>query len=338
MAMAKNRNRHNRNGRSVVAVVADIVPIAGNQQITGKIGIAPPPDHIFKYQRNRIAPAQSVWGGGTVSYAPKQAEYIENEGNFVYYWGVPFPSKTIAPVEAIHAINATKRLVMIALQTLSLKQLRPAIILTLLQGSRGRTKILNFLCEKFVGFAHVTVINFYLKDEYYCGLVKEIRKFVERVLISLNVSLELAITVAEMIGMMFEYDNAYRWRIQDLFTETSKELLMENLPRELNRLIEILAEREVTKDSGVAGRFSSGMRLIKYMWYVPSIRKTLRKAIDSMEIENCKLDEADIYHTCLFGDYNTQGKTIQERMKILEAYHGTDMKKWPPRILIQQSG
>ena len=316
-----------------------------------KVGIPPPPDYIFKYQRNRIAPAQEVWGEGTNSYIPIRAEYIEGKGNFVHYFNVPFPSKTVAPVEAIYSLNGLKRAFLSDLQLLSLPELRLPLFSILFIGKKRRQRLLTSLCMRFISMANLTVKPFYLKDGYYGGLAKEIRAFIGTLLVSLGIhgiisedgkDRLIADKMGEIIGMFFEFDNAYRFRLTDLFNETSKEKLMD-LPNELNRLLAIEESREVIHEglqNTVSVKFQTIGKMVNYLWKLPSVRKALKKAIQAMNFDNFKLDEGDIYHTCLYADYNVQGKTIEERIKILQGYHGddpTDFTKWPPRITIRQS-
>lgn len=335
--MAKNHNSNRRGRRHRVVAVADIAPAPGNNQITGPIGIQAPPDHIFKFRRNRIAPAQEVWGHGTVTYAPQRAEYIEGDGNFVYYYGVPYPSRTVAPAEAINAINGIKRLLISTLQLLASKDAKKPIIASFfVLGAEERGRLLTHVFDKLNNLADVTVIGFYLEDGYYCPVVRELRQFIQTLLIEIGVERGVAIKAGEVIGMLFEYDNAYRYRLQDILGAANAGALQDNLPKELERLIGILGEREVVKESGVVGRFSSGVRMLKYMWAIPKIRKGMRKAFNAMDLAKCRMDEGEIYHTLLYADYNVGGKTIDERMGMLKVIHGEDMATWPPRIMIRQ--
>lgn len=320
--MSKRNRRRNRHKE--VQTNAPVVP----QVQTLKIGIDPPPDHIYKFRRNRRAPAQEVWGTtakGSISYAPCKAEYIDGEGCFVYYYGIEFPSKCVALVQEIHAINPPKRLTINALQFLAKIH------------KKGR---LTRFFQAFNDFADMTLLPYYLHDGYYCKFVKEVRKFVEILLTSLSVEKDTASKTGEIVGMFFEKDNAYRWRVQDIAGETTKEALLNNFPKEANRLIEILASRETVVGGGqqVVYRFKSGAKVMKYLWWFPWTKKAIKNAISAIDLENCKMDEADLYHAALYGDYNTKGRSLEERMKIFEGYHGTDMSKWPPRIEIRQTG
>lgn len=294
------------------------------QQIFGPVGIPPPPDYIFKFRKNRQAPAQEVWGAGTVTYLPERAEYLEGIGNFVYYKGVDLPSRTVAPVEAIFAINIPKR---ITVQLLK-------FIATL--HKRGRV---NRFFQYYAETMELFLQPFYLEDAYYCKPAKEIRKLTQGIVKAMGVVEEVASRIAEMIAMVIEFDNAYRWRIQDLAGEASKEALRKNLPKELKRLIGILGEREAIVGGGqhVVQRFKNGARIVNFAWYIPTWRKKMRKALEDLNLDNLKMDQADIYHTLLYGDYHTGGKNQEERFAMYRAIHGIDMATWPPRIIIRSN-
>lgn len=301
------------------------------------VGIPPPPDYIFKNRGNRLAPAQQVWGvGGSVSYIPKGAEYIAGKGNFVHYmgWGEQpaplFPSKTVAPVEAIASINTPKRLTMSAVKFFA----------TLNKGKINGKNRRSRLVKVFNEMCDIGLWIFYLKDEYYSGTANQVRNFVKTLLMSLGVDEEESNRTGEIFGCFFEFDNAYRGRVQDLACETSIEKLSSDFPNELKRLVDVLASRETNGGGGqaVVERFHSGTTVLKWIWRVPFVKSRIRKALHAMDLDKMKADEADFYHMILYGDYNAQGKTWEERLQVYVSYHGTDQAKWPPRILIRNTG
>ena len=301
---------------------------------TETVGIPLPPDNIFKRKRDRIMPSQDIWGIGTITYIPIRAEYIKGKGNFVYYQGVSIPSKTVALAPAVYAVNGMKRMIMEDIRLLSKKQSRFLLAGLAIIGKKRRGEFLNEYCARINSIGEIIVLPFYLEDDYYCSIVKEIIIFVKTFLIELGVDDLVASKTSEIIGMMFEYDNAYRFRVTDMMNESIKDSFLENFPKELERLIRIGSSREVL-DKSVSIRFNLALHLIKYAWYVPQFKKALRTAISAVNFDNCRLDEMDIYHTLLYGDYNVRGKTLEERFQIYADIHGPDMEKWPPRIIIR---
>lgn len=326
-------SRRDRWRKHNLPVVADTLPTTDLKQL--KIGIDPPPDYIFKYRKNRVAPAQDLWGV-SVSYIPLRAEYVNGEGNFVHYYGqnIP-PSRTVAPIEAIGAINPVKRLMRVAFGVLSLKESRLPILSLILMGQKSRARLLEADCEGFNSMADTTLTPFYLEDGYYSKVVKEIRKFVGIFLTNLGVSEATAKKTGEVIGCLFEYDNAYRYRVHDLLNEASQEALIKDFPKEVRRLVTLFTQRDKTND--LTDKFQSVVKLLNYGWYIPRYRKMIQNSINAMDFKNCKLEPMDIYHVALYGDYDTQGKVLEERIDALRTIHGPDEAKWPPRIQIKSN-
>jgi hypothetical protein len=321
--MSRNRRKHH----------SQMQTNPSQTEVDTHIGVAPAPDYIFKNRRNRAAPAQETWGlSGTISYLPDHAEYVDGNGNpanLVYYrgWGnqpAPlFPSKTIAPVEAIYAITPSKRLFINILRFLSTIH------------KRGR---INRFFEYFNDVALMTLSPFLLDNERYCGTAKNVRAFTRTLLRELWVKDDVASQSGEIFGCFFEFDNAYRIRVQDMAGETTTEVLCQNLPKELNRLVALMATRENVPGDTVPNRFRSGIVVLKWLWHIPFFRNKLKKAIKAVDLSQVRMDEADFYHAILYGDYNSRGMDIDERIAIYTKYHGPDQSLWPPRIRITHQG
>lgn len=300
----------------------------------------PPPDYVFKHRLNRLNPSKDQWGkegeghGGQVSYLPERIEYIKDVGNFVYYHGCPFPSKTVAPVEAIYAIVPIKRRLINTLKILSLKEGRLLVFGLLL--TRKKSALINKILSYFNEEAYLTAAPWY-QDGYYCKIVKEIQAFTRAFLISFGIDYHVASDTAETVGLMFEYDNAYRYRIHDLFNETNREALLKSFPKEIERLFRIYVKRDTILSSNqrILHSFKVVSSILKYAWKVPALKRALTTGINAINWDNIKMDEADIYHTLLYGDYNVQGRTIAQRIEVYKHIHGTDESKWPIRVIIQ---
>lgn len=309
----------------VSQIVQPFDPVTG---AAVQIGIPVPPDSIFKNRWDtRQNVSQQIFVGNP-SFIPFKGEYIEGDGNFVHYAGYAhlpapkFPSRCVAPADAVFAVNPIKRFFVVVIKFFADFSFRP-------------TKLVNNALVGFIALSDVTMNPFYLKDGYYCPVSREIRVFVREFLIGLGGIVENADKAGEIIGAMFEYDNAYRYRVQDILGEANKEALIKDFPREIERLVSIMASRE-PRDQSVPERFTAGAKVIRWVWWLPFVRSALRKGINAMNLENCKMDEGEIYHTIWFGDYNVKGKNLEERLAIFKQYHGEDTTLWPPRIVMRQ--
>lgn len=340
-----NRRRNRRHNDSPIAVSGDIVDIPGlgiqGSLITEPVGIAFPPDYIFKITSNRVSTSEYIWGPGQASYIPTHAEYIKGVGNFVYYKGdnIP-PSRTVAVPQQMAAIDSVKRFFIQVIGFFYSKEARFMFIslgFVFLFSKKRRVNLLNSLCERFQRISHVTLVAFYMQDDYYSAPVKEVRKFAETILTRLGVTKENAYQTSEIIGCMFEYDNAYRWRLQDMLTECNPLTLYRDFPGETKRILALEAEREeIGPNPDVPDKFKKAVAFLTILWKIPWCRRIIREAISGIYWENIILNHMDIYHSYLYASYNVQGKKWNERIDELKKIHGDDEKNWPPRIIVMQ--
>lgn len=305
------------------------------EQIT--VGVDFPPDRIFKFKRARQMVNKAAQ---EVMYLPYKAEYIEGEGNFVYYRGVGdrpaplFPSRTVAPWEAINATNGVKRVTINIFRLLSQKEMIFPLVSLIIMGKKWRAKLLTKTCEQYNHIVDMLAGAFLLEDGYYCNFSKETRGFVHVLLEQLGVHHDIAWKTSEAVAIMFEYDNAYRFRLQDIMTEANFEELVKDFPKETKRLLVLEEERERIAVNDVTDKFRSAIRVLTLAWKIPILKKAIRKGIESINQDKIVMDEADVYHSLLYGDYDVAGKNLEERFKIYENYHGTDKNKWPAQIIV----
>ncbi len=276
----------------------------------------PPPDEVYK-NRTGLAPSKSI-SKGNISYIPTKIEFTE-EGSYTYWYSTSFPSKSTSTHGAIYVVAGIKKVIINTLRFLTTFH------------KKGR---INRLCECFneIADAMPTLPTFFLRDEHYCKTAKEIRKGVDAGLRALGVEWKVAAKTAEIIAVMFEHDEAYRRRFQDLMSETTKDKLLNNFAREIKRLLAIEMEREQLM---ISGKFDGFVKLLTWLNRIPSVRKAIKIGIGAMTIENCWLDEADIYHSILHDGYNVKGMTFEQRLALYQTYHGEDRTKWPPRMEIR---
>jgi hypothetical protein len=299
-----------------------------------------PPDSLYKFRRDRENPHKDM-ALGNVTYVPKEDgfEYVPGKGCFVHYVGTKFPSKGIMPHRAINAVNEAKRVLTTSLSLLAGRNGRYMALGLIFLGGKRRRELLNEAIAKFNRITDTFLQPYRLKDDYYSLPIREIIAGTRCFLYNMGVESAVREQFAETIGMMFQYDQAYLMRFQDMCGYVDKEALIVDFPKEAERLISIEAEHEGSpggeKITDVPQKFRAGAKLLSWAWKLPKVRKAIREAIKVIDFDKCKLDEGDIYHSILYIGYNVLGSTLEERLKWYEGYHGTDQTKWPPRILIQ---
>ena len=112
-------------------------------------------------------------------------------------------------------------------------------------------------------------------------------------------------TALNGLCMILEYDISYRFRVQDIVGELSKENLKLNPSKEINRLIKIALERDWSARDKVKvfARFARVM-----LWLFKDVRKFVIKFLTELDIEKVKLDEADRYWCMERWDYDFWGE------------------------------
>ena len=141
----------------------------------------------------------------------------------------------------------------------------------------------------------------------------------------------ILIKTAEIIATLFEYDDAYRYRLNDLMSETKKDTMLKHFPREIKRLLAIDAARETSK--GVNEKFKNIYRLLRVLCLIPKVKRAIIQGLKAVDWKGWQLTESEIFHTFLWNDYNVQGKKDDERQAYYEAiFRG---KQKPQQIKIK---
>lgn len=181
-------------------------------------------------------------------------------------------------------------------------------------------------------FSQIWVLDeFLIKDDEYSVPVWEIGKLVKRFLLNLGFSDEVCQNATTIVMMILEFDNAYRYRFQDLFGETNKEKL-QNLIKEIERIFKIYLDRELQykdlKDWGARGKFYK-VYMLRYMFYIPKFKKAFLKALEDVDLDKIKFDINDRFHFSFWRGYDYEGKNFDERYQFfLDTFKGD----FPPFI------
>lgn len=241
----------------------------------------------------------------TTIFMVDHVECPKEGGIYLYYRGCPYPKKGLPFPEAVYSINLVKRIVLLIAQSIA-----PYKLL--------RIKWLEPILYTFIRESQQILNNCLLKDSFYCTSAKEFRKlfniFVQEIGIREDISLELSKAMATLL----EYDNAYRYRFQDLMSETTKEKMLKQPIREFKKLIQLAKERDMNV---VAGKTTTLLKLLTLSLLIPKIRKAFKKAIKGIDFEKLQLDEADRYFCLNRSDYRFFGEEFEVRMQKYNDIH-----------------
>lgn len=248
-----------------------------------------PPDEVFQTPPKPLGETQ----GAYVIPDFVGLDYSEKEGMVANYLNHPFSRKGLQYVEATEANNHIKKIVVALISSVA----HPFSIL-----------------ENLARIADYTYRNHYLQRKFYCKFSREIWKFTYLFLKRLGVKDLLAYRWGKIVATLFQYEEGYRMRLEDIFSETTTEKLLQR--KELKRLFNIYSERE--KCSGehqdnVNQKFKAIFTFLRIGLLIPKVRKAWKFTLQEIEIENLQLDEADRYWCNTNADYDFGGRNIEQR-------------------------
>ncbi len=121
--------------------------------------------------------------------------------------------------------------------------------------------------------------------------------------------------VWEFIYLFIEYDNAYRFRVQDAFEAWKKGKLKGfGVVREVSKIFDILIERE-DKMHGIRNKWIELKKVVIPILYLDSrLRQFTRLFLENLDIEEIKLDEHDWYFCLKRMSYQFRGIPLKERL------------------------
>ena len=241
-------------------------------------------------------------------------EYPDDGGIYIYYMGIKHPRKGFPTPESVASINIVKKISIGFLNAFSPRQLALPLIGFFL--SFNKKKIIQRFLDSWLSVADWILHPYYLKPERYCTSAIEIKKFVET--FATNLGLNNAHKLAEVVGTIIEYDDSYRYRIQDLAGETDKLRLSANPQAEFKKILGIYERRE---KFDIAYKFNTIGRLARYLFFLPKVKRAWRDALQTIDLSRVALDEADRYHTLMNNGYDFDGRTIDDRKQEYLAIH-----------------
>ena len=195
---------------------------------TGKLHIPYPPDKVFLH---RSAP-EAVVAQGTVTHLLDHFEYPETGGILVHIVDAKFPKKGFPYPDAIWAINVVKKFFIESVKILSnLKILTLLIFLP----SKRKIALLEKTLQSYNRLCQGILEPIMLKSHYLTPCSREMGAFIHKLLTTLGIENTTAFYTAQIVQTVIEYDDAYRYRIQDVVSETSKELLIKNPRKEIQK-------------------------------------------------------------------------------------------------------
>lgn len=269
------------------------------------MGMVLPPDVIFEESRIPLEKAQG--GYGITNW--KETVTPPEGGLFAYYRDEPYPRKGHPYPESVEANNIVKKITIGLFVSLAVPEIiLPAFGFLLLPWKR-KIKWLEKILFNYCRVADYTLRLYYMKRQYYNGFAQELWNLTYYFLKHLGISSDLAYRCGKIVANMFELEDAYRARVQDIFSELSIENL--NNPRkEVNRLVKIYLSRE---GEGIQERFVSVAKILSYLLLIPRFKRIFVNTLKQANISKLRFDEIDIYWTLNRANYKYLGRDDEDR-------------------------
>ncbi len=270
--------------------------------------IPEPPRMMFEYADT---PTETVFKENLTTYVIDHFEFSD-KGVLVHYKDIPFPRKGFPFAEAVASVNIVKR------ATMHLLKHKYALIYAPKRVLRDFTDISVRILGQYI-----------MKPALMTPLASELQGTVYVFLVKLGIERSLAVSAGKVLGTIIQYDNAYLYRLQDLCSETTKEALIRNPRKEMQRLTDLFIHREkmahvslhledpiqhkVRYYEIVASKAERVSKLFRLLLLVPKVKRAFIEAIKHTDLLRMQYDEADRYWVSLRKDYDYQGLSFKER-------------------------
>ncbi len=295
---------------------------------------------IMKPQADAFDGQATVTGGAMVYKGQKHHAYTHTTyppegGIYVHYHQLPYPKKGFPYPEAVHMNDVLKRVTMTMVKSIATKDMLIPFITMALMPWKKKMRIVNKFLENYNRIGDWLLVGHYLKPERCTNFVRSLRVSLDWFLDEFEIDETVKSNFIRIFCMIIEYDDAYRYRLEDILTETTKEKLLDNPKAEIRRLKNIYIAREKTQ---AMDGFVTIFNLFEKALLHPKVRRAFRYSIEFLRDEEFKmmqLDNADRYHVLLRNEYDYLGRTYEDRAQILIDFHENRKLPYPTLIEVE---
>lgn len=227
-------------------------------------------------------------------YDIQEIKLTEDKGALVYIGGATHPHKTIPAGQIVGQMNILKEY---------LKQSFRNLVFIY-----GKDRFIS----DFIDFFKKCFYPYRVKLKYMCPTARGVNYILYDILTSLKVPHDKAITFSFYIAHVFEFDDAYRYRLQDIATAIDIYLLLKNPRKEILRVLSVSMDRELHK--GVVVKLKPIYNLVTLLLLIPKYRDSFTHAVVK-HIDYLRFDAGDIYWAGFKDTYNYCGVTHEEHKK-----------------------
>lgn len=310
----------------------------------------PPPENFKAFRENKedryLAPNTRVFiierveypevreGSGLNPYCKEcKARFPEGSGILIHRKGQSFPTKGFPFAEACWANDVMKRFLVGFVRTLASPIVLPSALLFLFLPKKRKIAIIEKFLTQFCRTTSFIIEPYVLKDNFWTPMAGEIKKWTYLFLINLGISPAVAEEASLIPCYFIEYDDAYRLREEDMFSESNSADMWLNPRKEIKRIFKIAMRREEQQGEEIKKKMQAIVSILSLVLLSPWMKRAFRKSLDGIDYRNLRLDETDRYACLIWGaGYNFFDKTHPERLEMLAREYGG---KVPDAVYIQ---
>ena len=224
-------------------------------------------------------------------------------GILTYFKGIKHPRQGFPVAEVVEKIDDAKKNIVAVLSGFKLmfskNKIKTLIFLFLFrkQYEQGVFQLIISLWKQLRMYR--------LQDRYYCKPVRELLRVFEsgQERIANKEKRNVAKLTGNIICMILEYDDAYRYRFQSIFGQLDKKALNKDTFKELAKIIELGSQSEqispaTKRRGGTKSRISETWKgaglVLKVSKYTP-IKKYITWFFKELNVEEIKLSVGDYY-------------------------------------------
>jgi hypothetical protein len=230
-------------------------------------------------------------------------EFPAEGGILLHYKGFRYPKKSWPFKPALNANDTVKRFIMVCVRFIG------SFPKNLLYG-----RVIDSAIDGFTDFTDLIyrIHGVYWKPRFWCTMGREVWRIGTDM-----TSSERGIKFVKAICTLLEFDDAYRYYIQDGLGELNIDAFMKDPSRETKRILFIMALRK----EGTREKFKSVAKVLPLLLYIPKVKKTMKEFFRKVDMEKMYLDEMDWYICMGWGGYEFAGHDDMQRARIR---HGLD--------------
>jgi len=229
----------------------------------------------------------------------EKVEFPEKGGVLTYMGGHAHPYKGFPFFEFVDKIDTIKKVQKATLSSLfhSFKGRRLSLI-----GLLFVPWLFKELARAYIYTFYRIIERFRVKTLRYSDAIRELHRACSIQFEETAEERELRYMIRDLVCMVLEFDNAYRFRFQDVIVELDKAALRKNPGKELTRLLTLMQSRETTQE------VKDTWTLVRYFlpWYIrlnSSLKKAIVGVLSELDLETVKLSAEDTHFAKERKDY-----------------------------------